>query len=422
MIKKNLKSNAFTKILFIAVIFLLLNNCGVSQTSRVPLDFKGRWEGTTAMFGHKFNVAFDFSDSKSTYDVIESGIYYEQLKRFTLNENGSFIITIPSKPEMILKGNIRNDVMSGIIEGENKIPVELKRISHEPAFLAEEEVSYKSGGILLSGTLIKPGGTEPHPAIVLISGSAGQGRMTRERTRNMGYFFAKNGIAALIYDRRGNGNSQGEPDRIIRMDMLANDAAAGAEYLSARKDINKNKIGFYGLSQGGWVAPYAASIFKRTSFIFVISAPGIQPDEQNRFASINMANSIIANKLLEAGVPENAVKNLKEKGPSDIVEKNEKETIPGFSFFDPLPYWENIMVPVLAIYGSEDRVVPVEESQSLIENALKKAGNKKYLFKLFPGADHELKISLNAHPPFMIPAPGLQEFMAGWIRINVIDN
>jgi len=420
MIKKNLKSNAFIRILFIGVVFLLVNNCGVSQTSRVPLDFKGRWEGTTTMFGHKFNVAFDFSDAKSTYDVTESGIYYQQLKRFTLNENGSFIITIPSKPEIILKGNIRNGVMSGIIEGKNKIAVDLKRISHEPAFLAEEEVSYRSGSILLSGTLIKPGRTGPHPAVVLISGSAGQGRMTRERTRNMGYFFAKNGIAALIYDRRGNGNSQGEPDRIIRMDMLANDAAAGAEYLSARNDINK--IGFYGLSQGGWVAPYAGSIFKKTSFIFVMSAPGIQPDEQNRFASMNMANSVITNKLLEAGVPEGAVKTLKEKGPSDIVGKNEKETIPGFSFFDPLPYWENILVPVLAIYGSADRVVPVEESQSLIENALKKAGNKKYLFKLFPGADHELKISLNADPSFMIPTPGLQEFMAGWIRTNVINN
>jgi len=36
---------------------------------------------------------------------------------------------------------------------------------------------------------------------------------------------------------------------------LAKDAAAGAEFLSTRNDIDKNKIGLYGISQGGWVAP-----------------------------------------------------------------------------------------------------------------------------------------------------------------------
>jgi uncharacterized protein len=168
---------------------------------------------------------------------------------------------------------------------------------------------------------------------------------------------------------------EGEKDRILKMDLLAKDAAAGASYLSTRKDILTNKIGFYGLSQGGWVAPYAANIFKNATFIVTVSAPGITPDEQDVFATGN----IIVKKIREAQ-HKAGLKDL--SGDSLIVAlsnrtlyntRNKKEIVPGFSWFNPLPYWEKIKCPTLALYGENDELVPAEKSKKLIEDALKKA-------------------------------------------------
>jgi pimeloyl-ACP methyl ester carboxylesterase len=381
----------------------------------------GRWEGTTTLIGREFRVAFNFSETRATYDVEEMGVIYEKVRKAVINNDGKFTIYIDGDPSVVLKGVIKDDMMTGTSDDKLKMKFSLKKISGDPGFLNEEEVSYKSGTNNLYGTLIKPNGLGPHPAIVLISGSAAEGKMTRERTRQMGWLFAKNGIAALIYDRRGNGRSEGEKEKIIRMEWLAKDAAAGADFLATRKDIAKNKIGFYGLSQGGWVAPLASSYFKNTAFIIVVSAPGISPDEQNKFASQNMVSGIVNRTIQGAGGPKTEWQGSEynETGKERSLE-NKKEIIPGFSSFDPLPYWEKFTAPVLAIYGADDKIVPPVKSRELIAAALKKAGNEQYVFRSFAEADHEIKIKLNEDPPVAIVAVGFNALISDWIKKNVM--
>ena len=38
---------------------------------------------------------------------------------------------------------------------------------------------------------------------------------------------------------------------------LAGDAAAAARFLSAQAGIDRARVGFYGISQGGWIIPQA---------------------------------------------------------------------------------------------------------------------------------------------------------------------
>jgi len=56
--------------------------------------------------------------------------------------------------------------------------------------------------------------------------------------------------------------------------------------------------------------------------------------------------------------------------------------------FDPVPYWLQIKVPTLVMFGELDDVVPVQTSAERIAAALKVAGNKDVTIKIFPKASH----------------------------------
>ena len=411
------------KIVFFSILVIVSFNPGtIAQKNQLSKIALGRWEGTSTLNGREFKVAFNFSETRVTYDIPEMGTLYEKVRQYVINKDGKFTIYIDGDPNVVLKGMIKDDMMTGVSDDELKMNFSLRKISTDPEFLNEEEVTIISADISLSGSLIKPKAQGPYPAVVLISGSAGEGKMTRERTRQMGYLFAKNGIASLIYDRRGNGKSEGEKDRIIGMELLAKDAAAGAQYLSSRNDIDKKRIGFYGLSQGGWVAPYASSLFNNTDFMIVVSAPGIPPEEQNKFAIRNMVSLHVNKTIQQAGGPKDAWQSAEFREPVDEQSSgNNKETIPGFSSFDPLPYWKKFKGPVLAIFGADDKIVPPDKSYDLIEAALKKGGNEQYVFKIFPKADHEIRIRISEDPPVSFVAAGFNELISEWIKKKVMQ-
>ena len=128
----------------------------------------------------------------------------------------------------------------------------------------EEWVNFNNGVINLNGRLTLPDGEGPFPAVVLVHGS-GDDKAT-DYYHN-GDFFAAHGIATLTYDKRGTGDSEG----IYTFDYhkLASDVIAGVEYLQSREEINPDQIGLSGYSQGGWVAPLAASMSDNVSYVIV---------------------------------------------------------------------------------------------------------------------------------------------------------
>src|SRR6185436_19355788 len=97
--------------------------------------------------------------------------------------------------------------------------------------------------------------------------------------------FAKNGIASFIYDKRGVDKSGGDRNfpQYFSFDTLAMDVNAAIDELSKRKDINTNKIGLVASSQGGWVAPLAASLNKSISFLIIASGSVSTVGEDNLF-------------------------------------------------------------------------------------------------------------------------------------------
>src|SRR5262249_22964651 len=63
-----------------------------------------------------------------------------------------------------------------------------------------------------------------------------------------------------------------------------------------------------------------------------------------------------------------------------------------FLTFEPVPTWEKVSVPVLALWGGEDIQVPASMSRTIIERALVKGGNRDHTLLLYPVADHGLRV------------------------------
>ncbi len=128
----------------------------------------------------------------------------------------------------------------------------------------ENWVTFESDGTKLVGRLDLPGGPGPHPAIVLLHGSGDDAGT--EYLYN-GDFFTAHGIAAFVFDKRGTGRSDGT--YTFDFHQLARDAVAAVRFLRARSNIDGKRIGLAGYSQGGWVAPLAASLSTDVRFVLV---------------------------------------------------------------------------------------------------------------------------------------------------------
>jgi len=153
---------------------------------------------------------------------------------------------------------------------------------HDSRRVRELEVAFRSGNVTLAGTLFVPKVDGPHPGVVLFHGSGPQ-----SRDSFTGRWFAEQGVAALAYDKRGVGKSSGD-FRTVPFTDLVDDGLAGLAFLKARSDIDPKHIGVWGLSQGGWLGPLAASRSKDVAFVIAFSGPGVSPGEQMIFYDGNL--------------------------------------------------------------------------------------------------------------------------------------
>ncbi|MGD9029316.1 MAG: alpha/beta fold hydrolase [Anaerolineae bacterium] len=156
----------------------------------------------------------------------------------------------------------------------------------------------------LHGILTLPTDDGPHPAIVLVSGSANP--LTGARNGASHRYFVDHarhmvlsGFAVLRYDPPGVGRSAGK-SRFQPLDVRAEEALAALRYLQSRADIKADNVGLWGVSQGGWViAMAAAQAPQDVSFIIADSAAGVSVAEQQVYG--------IEAQSRAAGLPEEDV-------------------------------------------------------------------------------------------------------------------
>jgi hypothetical protein len=258
------------------------------------------------------------------------------------------------------------------------------------------EVRFRSGRTLLAGTLTLPPGAGPHPAIVWVHGG---GRQTRDYFPDLRALFVSSGVAVLAYDKRGVGQSGGvfpgdrADDRAIN--ELAGDAEAAVGFLAAQPGIDRARVGFAGHSQGGWIAPLAASREPTARFVIAFAGPSLSQGETDAWASIAGAGT---------------------SPPTQTEEQMEAEVLrQGSSGYEPGPALRALRVPSLWLFGRLDYVVPTR----LCVQRLQSIGGA-FAIEVFPNANHALVETSSGLNSEMLAsdrfAPGLFARVREWVR------
>ena len=296
---------------------------------------------------------------------------------------------------------------------------------------SETEVAFRNGDVALAGTLMTPAGSGRHPAVVLVHGS---GPLDRLSILPFAAFLVRHGVALFGYDKRGVGGSSGDW-HVASFDDLAGDALAAVDLLRARDDIDPDRIGLLGVSQGGWIGPLAASRSKHVAFVVSVSGPGTTPGVQNLD---HLENELRAEGVDEPGIGQ-ALALIRlthayartgagwDKVEAAIAKARGTDwffpdLVPpqghwSYGFwklvidYDPVPVLKSVTCPVLAIFGGLDLMVPGEKNRAIWEAALKAGGNRDHTVRVFPTGNH---LQWEAGKGTMREMPGLKRFVPGF--------
>lgn len=284
----------------------------------------------------------------------------------------------------------------------------------------EHYVEFHNQEVKLAGSLLLPGGNVPVPAVVFVHGA---GQQTREPYREAGEYFARQGIAVLIYDKRGAGQSGGIYESYEPYENLVNDALAAVASLRQRREIAPARIGIWGLSQGAYISAAAAS--RSTDIRFIIAAGASVADgtlfyyRDNLFRKYGLSDKLrdVAEKaqLLQDTLPHNL---RGESLPSAFLPRSYP---PPDKFVHPA--WSHVEQPVLAMWGQLDQHTPVGEGVAGLKNSLAQAGNENWTIIILPRAKHSLGISDTGaiQEKWRGYPPGALQTMADWVHTVIED-
>jgi dipeptidyl aminopeptidase/acylaminoacyl peptidase len=294
----------------------------------------------------------------------------------------------------------------------------------------QEEVSFRSADVELSGTLYLPAGKGPHPGIAFLHGS---GPDSREQYRFYGELFAKRGIAALVYDKRGVGTSTGDWTR-SPFAALADDAASAVAFLRKHEAIDDDRVGLWGGSEGAIVAPWVASRGPGVAFLILQSATGVTFAEQNLHQTeVQMRQLRLPASEVNEALHFQRLKHHYARTGDGWAEYAEalrrSRTEPWSSLggpaepddwwwrwygtkmdVDPVEIIKKVRAPVFAVWGERDHLIPVRKSRDSLARALTQGGNRDVTLLVVSGADHSLN-----KPGGPNPAPEYLDAMLAWL-------
>jgi len=309
----------------------------------------------------------------------------------------------------------------------------------KPFSYHSEDVRFQNrkANITLAGTLTLPTTSGNYPVVILISG---QGPHNRDE-ETYGHkpfliiadYLTKKGIAVLRFDDRGIGQSSGDFTSATSLDFVT-DIESAVSYLKSRKEIDKNKIGLIGHSEGGLIAPIVAAKSQDVAFIVLLAGMGLPGDKLMLMheelieramgvpeAEIQKSKNFIADiskllskskdpQIFKADLVEYAKQNFENiptyiKPPEMTKEEYISAQIDRFSSpwwqfvlrYNPATSLEKVTCPVLALNGEKDLQVPSKENLAAISNALKNGNNENVTIKELPNLNHFFRNAKQGH-------------------------
>jgi dienelactone hydrolase len=161
-------------------------------------------------------------------------------------------------------------------------------------------VTFESGGLALAGYLYRPSGAEGTlPCVVMANGFTGTMDWVLAPYAAR---FAAAGFAALIFDYRYFGESEGRPRQLVSVRRQREDIRRAVAFARAREGIDPQRIALWGTSLGGGhVIAIAAEQAEQPAVAAVIAqVPGLDMVRKEARATLKVPASVVT--LLAAAV------------------------------------------------------------------------------------------------------------------------
>ena len=397
-------------------------------------DLSGAWSGVWTRGGDTLAVDVDFQRAGGTwqgsFDSDRLRVVGIPFNETTYDPPRVAIVLAGDATTLRFEGELHGDSIAGTLrEDSHEGTFLLVRRQAPPPALREEPVSFQNEDVRLAGSLILPAGPGPYPAVVFLHGSGAEARWA---SRYLATRLAQAGYAALIYDKRGVGESTGDW-RTAGFEELAADARAAASLLAGRPDIDHERIGIHGHSQGGTIAPLVTGGDSLIAFVIASAPSGVSTEDAEIFS---VTNSIQADVPAEdAALAREFVRELvavayrgEARARLDSIAAEargrpwffELPPLDGHYWafsrriadYDPVAAWRRVHVPVLLLFGERDQRVPPVPSVQRIVPALLEGGGGQVSVRIFPGADHSFRVQGSVWPR---TAAGYPDAILAWL-------
>lgn len=411
-------------------------------------EIAGRWGGLLKIRGTELKIVFNISKTKNgliatmdspnerTFGIPATAITFaNSILKLEIKNSGIKYEGILHPDETItgfFKQNEQNLALDlSHYKMKNEIVVKYQE-PQKPYPYYTEDVTFenKTDNIVLEATLSLPKKEGNFPVVILIPGYNKRSRdkdfVGHKHFLVIGDYLTKKGIGVLQYDDRGAGKSTGDYSKATIAD-LAKDVEAGVAYLKTRKEINKNKIGLLGHSEGGIIAAIVAGNSNDINYIVSLAASGVRGDKKMlQLSELILCNTSIPeieiykkqeelrgayNIILNSASNDDSLKKeiksyfraTKGYGATDEdINASSKAVLSPWMYyflrFDPSTAFGKVKCPVLALNGDKDMHLFPEQNLMAIKEAVLSGGNRKVTTKNLSGLNHFFQETLTGSP------------------------
>ena len=210
-------------------------------------------------------------------------------------------------------------------------------------------------GLRLDGWLFPPEGNQG--TIIFVHGH----RDNRLGFINEAVMVHEQGYGVLLFDLRNSGTSEGDITTLGYYE--SQDVITAYDWLMTQPDVDADQIVLYGNSMGG--VSVAMALAELTNLRGAVL--------DSTFTSVEDNTRDIVAQILPVTTPVTEF----------IMWVLERETDVNFYDLRPVDVVETADIPILVLHGSNDRLIPVENGETLFNVA-----DNPYAFVVFDGAEH----------------------------------
>lgn len=296
--------------------------------------------------------------------------------------------------------------------------------------LQTEPIAFEVEDLTLSGQLSLPASGDARALVILVHGYGRTNVIQDNWYYDLRTQLASRGIASFTWDKPGCGESDGEFDADQSVQSSAREVVAAAAALREFGVPGSERIGLWGVSRAGWIAPLALD--QDPKLAFWISVSGVDDKESfgyllrsnwriegyseerasELYGQWQRGNEIVAQGGSHASYLEATALLRKDPfyafvtGRTDPVTETEYAALvkkvaaleqpideaTGLAIYveDFPALLSRIRVPVLAIFGGKDSIVDWRATRRLYDSTLGSKREKSLRIATFPNGNHNL--------------------------------